>query len=249
MADNANATNEASTMAGAVATNEASAAAGAVAANEASAAAGLDALAVAAGAPQRIVFDHLDKSYGANHVLRNMCLALEPGEVCCLMAPSGSGKTTLFRVLLGLERADAGSVAGIKAGEISMMFQEDRLCETLTPVENVALVLDPNARRSEVRALLAEILPAECLNQPVMELSGGMRRRVSLARAVAFPSKLVVLDEPFTGLDVATRQRVIDFLLAHQAGRTMLIATHGQDDAQLLGARTVHLNESQGEGE
>lgn len=207
----------------------------------------MDVIAGSFAAPTEIVFDHLNKSYGANHVLRNVALTLAPGEVCCLMAPSGSGKTTLFRVLLGLEPADSGSVIGVEPGQVSMMFQEDRLCETLTPVENAALVLGPNANRAEVATFLAEILPAECLSQPVMELSGGMRRRVSLARAVAFPSKLVVLDEPFTGLDVATRQRVIQFLLKYRAGRTMLVATHGQDDAELLGARTVHLMDLQGE--
>lgn len=194
-----------------------------------------------------IAFDHINKSYGANHVLRNVTFSLDAGEVCCLMAPSGSGKTTLFRVLLGLEPADSGSVQGVEPGQISMMFQEDRLCEALTPVENVALVLGPEASRTDVRDLLAEILPDDCLSQPVMELSGGMRRRVSLARAVAFPSKLVVLDEPFTGLDTATKGRVIDFLLKHQQGRTMLVATHGEDDAKRMGACTLRLEELQGE--
>lgn len=198
------------------------------------------------GALPDVVFDRVCKAYGANRVLRDMDLTLPGGGVTCLMAPSGSGKTTLFRVLLGLEPADSGQVRGIAPGEISMMFQEDRLCETLTPVENVALVLPPTARRSDVRRLLEKILPADCLGQPAMELSGGMRRRVSLARAVAFPSKMIVLDEPFTGLDQATKQTVIDFLLAERAGRTLLVATHGEDDAQLLGAQRVMLADCQG---
>ena len=164
------------------------------------------------------------------------------------MAPSGSGKTTLFRVLLGLEHADSGEIRGISPGRISMMFQEDRLCDTLTPVENVALVLPPDTRRADVAALLAEILPTDCLGQPAMELSGGMRRRVSLARAVAFPSDLIVLDEPFTGLDQATKEKVIAFVLRHRAGRTLLVATHGEDDARLLGAERVNLADVQDGG-
>ena len=81
-----------------------------------------------------------------------------------------------------------------------------------------------------------------------LHLSGGMRRRVSLARAVAFPSDLVVLDEPFTGLDQATKEKVIAFALRHRAGRTLLVATHGQDDARLLGAERINLVDVQDGG-
>ena len=193
-----------------------------------------------------VVFEGLSKAYGENRVLRGIDFVLGEGSVTCLMAPSGSGKTTLFRVLLGLETANSGRVRGVEPGRISMMFQEDRLCPTLTPVENVALVLGRDASRGELRAMLEEILPAECLDQPALELSGGMRRRVSLARAVAYPSDLVVLDEPFTGLDAATKRRVIEFILRHRDGRTLLVATHGEEDVELLGARLLHLDELQG---
>ena len=197
------------------------------------------------GALSDVEFRHVCKAYGANEVLRRATFTLPGGGVRCLMAPSGSGKTTLFRVLLGLEHADSGEIRGISPGRISMMFQEDRLCETLTPVENVALVLPAETRRADVAALLAEILPTDCLGQPAMELSGGMRRRVSLARAVAFPSDLIVLDEPFTGLD---QEKVIAFVLRHRACRTLLVATHGEDDARLLGAERVNLADVQDGG-
>ena len=84
-------------------------------------------------------FDGVCKSYGVNRVLRGLNFTLEAGGVYCLMAPSGSGKTTLFRALLGLEPCDAGSITGVSSGDISMMFQEDRLCEALSAIENVAL--------------------------------------------------------------------------------------------------------------
>lgn len=200
------------------------------------------------GALSDVEFRHVCKAYGANEVLRCMTFTLPGGGVRCLMAPSGSGKTTLLRVLLGLEHPDSGEIRGISPGRISMMFQEDRLCETLTPVENVALVLPAETRRADVAALLAEILPTDCLGQPAMELSGGMRRRVSLARAVAFPSDLIVLDEPFTGLDQATKEKVIAFVLRHRAGRTLLVATHGEDDARLLGAERLNLADVQDGG-
>ena len=205
-------------------------------------------LLASGGALSDVEFRHVCKAYGANEVLRRATFTLPGGGVRCLMAPSGSGKTTLFRVLLGLEHADSGEIRGISPGRISMMFQEDRLCETLTPVENVALVLQAETRRADVAALLAEILPTDCLGQPAMELSGGMRRRVSLARAVAFPSDLIVLDEPFTGLDQATKEKVIAFVLRHRAGRTLLVATHGKDDARLLGADRINLADVQDGG-
>lgn len=200
-----------------------------------------------AGAPlqamagEPLVLNGVSKAFGSNHVLRACSLRVEAGDVRCLMAPSGTGKTTLFRVMLGLEAADAGKVGGAQAGRVSAMFQEDRLCETLTPVENVALVCPKSTGRETVRALLSEVLPVGCLDQPVMELSGGMRRRVSLVRAMAFPGSLVVLDEPFTGLDATTRRQVIDFIVRRKEARTVLVATHGEQDAALLGADTTML--------
>ncbi|MBQ9068911.1 MAG: ABC transporter ATP-binding protein [Eggerthellaceae bacterium] len=190
-----------------------------------------------------VVISGLTKSYGAHCVLSSVEVRLEDGGIYCLMAPSGSGKTTLFRIMLGLEQADEGSVEGIEPGKVSVMFQEDRLCEDLTPVENVILLLPKRTDRSRVRNLLGEVLPSDCLSQPVCELSGGMRRRVSLVRAIAYPSQVVVLDEPFTGLDYAMRRAAIDFIVQHRAGRTLLVATHGQQDAQLLGATLLHLDE------
>lgn len=190
-------------------------------------------------------FEGVCKSYGANRVLRSLDFTLDAGGVYCLMAPSGSGKTTLFRVLLGLEGCDAGSIVGVEPGDVSMMFQEDRLCEALSAIENVALVLPGRTDRRVVRDLLARILPENCLDQPVMQLSGGMRRRVSLARAVAYPSKLLVLDEPFTGLDAETRRQAIGFLLEKRHGRTLLVATHGEQDAEFLGAVRLNLADLQ----
>ena len=121
----------------------------------------------------------LCKSYGDLRVLRHVSVRLEEGGIYCLMGPSGAGKTTLLRVLVGLESPDEGDVVGLGAGEASVMFQEDRLCEALTPVDNVALVMPPRASRRSIRELLEEILPADCMGRPALQLSGGMRRRVS----------------------------------------------------------------------
>lgn len=187
----------------------------------------------------------MNKSFDDNHVLRDLYLELEDGEIYCLMSPSGMGKTTLIRILLGLEKKDSGDIEGIDPEQTTAMFQEDRLCPVLTPVENVALVCSHRAGRGDIRRSLGEILPETCLDQPISELSGGMKRRVALARALYKPGKLVIFDEPFTGLDTETRREVIAYILRQQRGRILLIATHGEDDAEYLGAKIVRLEEIQ----
>ena len=190
-----------------------------------------------------IALHDIVKTYGNTNVLRRVNWEIAQGEIYCLMGPSGTGKTTLLRVLLGLEEPDSGSIEGIVPGQISAMFQEDRLCETLTPVENVALVMPGSTSRRRVRHFLEEILPHDCMKRPAMQLSGGMRRRVSLARAVAYDSQVIVLDEPFTGLDEDTKKSVIAFLLNHRQGRTLIVSTHSSDDVELLGGRKVMLQD------
>ena len=187
----------------------------------------------------------LNKSFGDNHVLRNLELELEDGGIYCLMGPSGMGKTTLLRIILGLERMDFGTIYGIAPDKTTAMFQEDRLCPALSAIENVALICKKKPSRGDIRKSLEEILPSECLDQPISELSGGMKRRVALARAFYEPGGLVVLDEPFTGLDTETKKDVIEYLLKQRKGRILLVATHGEDDAALLGASVIRLEEIQ----
>lgn len=137
---------------------------------------------------------NIQKSFGEKQVLRGFNLTLEDDNIYCLMGPSGMGKTTLLRIIMGREQADDGTISGIKNGEISAMFQEDRLCMTLSAVENVALVTNSKESRKTLATELTDILPENCLNQPMMQLSGGMKRRVALARAMHYPSKMVILD-------------------------------------------------------
>lgn len=183
----------------------------------------------------------LCKSYGDHVVLDHLSLTFPDHGIYCLMAPSGAGKTTFLRILAGLETADSGTVTGAIPGHISVQFQENRLIEFLDPVENTALVSRPHVTKKMLRRNLAEILPASCLSQPVDELSGGMQRRAALARAVWYPSSLILLDEPFTGLDCETRKSVIQYLLRMRRGRTMLLATHNKDDADLLGGEIIRI--------
>ena len=183
------------------------------------------------------------KSFNGQSVLENVDFMLAADQVYCLMGPSGMGKTTLLRIILGLENKDSGTITGIKRGEIATMFQENRLCEELTPIDNVMLVMPNNVSRQTVRQNLEQILPPHCLHQPVSELSGGMKRRVALARTMNYPSKIIIMDEPFTGLDVKTKQTVIDYIHSMRNGRTALITTHSEEDVSLLGATKINLED------
>lgn len=191
-----------------------------------------------------IIITDLCKSFDDNEILKNVNITLEDSSIYCLMGASGIGKTTLLRILMGLERADSGCISGIDTKNISCMFQEDRLIPDLSAIDNVRIVLRRKNNRAEVRNNLLSILPDDSLDLPVSSLSGGMKRRVALARALSYPGKLIILDEPFTGLDKDTKLNVINYILKMRNKRTLLIATHGTDDANLLGAEIIKLNKN-----
>lgn len=185
----------------------------------------------------------LAKSFDDQLVFSHLNMHIEEGERICLMAPSGSGKTTLLRILLGLESYDSGTLINPHTSSMAVVFQEDRLCDALSAVDNVAIVCKPGVSRRSLRAMLCEVLPNEVLDKQVAYLSGGQRRRVALVRAFACDAHLLVLDEPFSGLDSETRSEVAQFMLRHQNNATLLVSTHGEHDHVSLHARVIRLNE------
>lgn len=191
-----------------------------------------------------IIITDLCKTFDDNEVLKNVNITLKDNSIYCLMGTSGIGKTTLLRILMGLEHADSGSISGIDNKSISCMFQEDRLIPDLSAIDNVRIVLRGKNNRDEIHNNLLSILPDDSLDMPVSSLSGGMKRRVALARALSYPGKLIILDEPFTGLDKDTKLNVIDYILKMRNNRTLLITTHGTDDANLLGAEIIKLDKN-----
>ncbi len=189
----------------------------------------------------------VSKSYhGANSVLEQESLRLCAGDICCLMGPSGRGKTTMLRLLMGLEQPDSGRITGSGQKKISAVFQEDRLCDYLSGIDNIRIVSGKNGLLQDPRRLLARLLEPEALERPVRELSGGMRRRVAIARALAAGSEVILMDEPFTGLDEETRLRVTEIIRDTLDGRALLLVTHQAEDAGHLGARLVTLKERTG---
>ena len=178
------------------------------------------------------------KSYGEKQVLRNFSAVLKPGTMTALMAPSGSGKTTLLRILMGLETPDAGTVEGLEGLRLSAVFQEDRLCEGLSCIDNIRLVNPGNSRETVLEALEAFGL-GDCPDQKAGELSGGMRRRTAILRALLAPYDLLLLDEPFRGLDRELKQTVIAHTARMCRGRTVLLVTHDASELSPMGAQTL----------
>ena len=178
----------------------------------------------------------LCKSYDGQPVLRGITLTIPEG-ITCLMAPSGAGKTTLLRILLGLERPDSGTVS--VPGRLAAVFQEDRLIGHLSARGNLHFAM--GRVTEDAMRLLEELGLGEEETKPVSEYSGGMRRRVALARALLSPSDALVMDEPFTGLDEENRLRCIDCIRRYTAGKPVLLVTHDPEDAALLNAPVIRL--------
>lgn len=178
--------------------------------------------------------------YGAEPLCEPLGFSLGPSSCLCLQAPSGTGKTTLLYTVARLQRPLAGSLENTARGR-SMMFQDTRLVEDLDALDNILLFARPGFTRKDARDLACELLPKDALSRPVRELSGGQRRRVELGRAFAAPGELVLLDEPFGGLDAQAHSCALAFVKRHGAGRIVVFATHDADDAQALGAQILEL--------
>jgi ABC-type nitrate/sulfonate/bicarbonate transport system ATPase subunit len=166
---------------------------------------------------------HVSLALGGKEILRDLTLSLPEGEITCLLGPSGCGKTTLLRVLAGLQKPDGGSV---HAPPGALLFQEDRLFPWRTALQHISDVL-PTERQGEAAMWLGKMeLSAEAESYPAA-LSGGMRRRVALARALALKRPLLLLDEPFTGMDDALRGRLSPLLRESGASVLMVHARRG----------------------
>ena len=172
-----------------------------------------------------IIINDISKTYGDTVVFDHFSYTLRPGGIYTLSSGSGTGKTTLLRMLMGLEAPDTGSIAGIP-DRIGAVFQENRLIDGLSVLKNISLVCPDSVSASDILRDLARTGLEGCASASVNELSGGMQRRVALVRACLYPCELLLLDEPFTGLDSELVAVCTDYLLEKTAGRTCIVAGH-----------------------
>ncbi len=178
----------------------------------------------------------LSKSFDGKQVLENMSFELPDRGVVAIEGRSGAGKTTLLNILMGLLPPDGGTIDGLAGRRFTAVFQEDRLLENWSALKNIRLVCPRAVTDAEIAAHLAETGLAGEEKTPVRALSGGMKRRVALVRAVIAPGDILVLDEPFRGLDEATRSAVIRYVLKRAGNRLILLVTHDRAEAGAMNA-------------
>jgi len=191
-----------------------------------------------------ITLTSLSKEYDGKTVFSDASFKFPKGQITALMGPSGAGKTTIMRILLGLEDYQ-GNLIGYKGNvslnnsqvDVSVVFQDNRLLPWITIRKNVELVLKEKKNQSEVAILAQEALDLVELGDAAdlmpEELSGGMQRRVALARAIAFDGDVVLLDEPFTGLDEELKHRLASVVTSRfkERGKTVILITHDSEEA------------------
>jgi NitT/TauT family transport system ATP-binding protein len=181
----------------------------------------------------------VDFSYGESKILDNFNLTVNDGECVCLSGPSGCGKTTVLKLVMGLLKPDSGKISGVKRP--SVVFQEDRLLSGFSLITNVLLPPLADGRKSVATELLKEANLGEAIYEKVRDLSGGMKRRAAIVRALCFEGDVLVLDEPFNGIDAENKRIMAEMIKREylQKGKPVLMVSHIPSDAELLNARVV----------
>ncbi|MDX9846978.1 MAG: ATP-binding cassette domain-containing protein [Tenuifilaceae bacterium] len=193
---------------------------------------------------------NLQKSYDDLLLFSNFNLDIAEGEITCILGPSGGGKTTLLNIIAGLVEPTVGSLVGFNGKVLSYIFQDPRLLPWKTVQENIEFVLtdayDQTQRQAVANRFIKLVELTGFASYYPSQLSGGMRQRVAIARAFAYPSDLILMDEPLKGLDVKLKMNLLrSFSRIWQTDkRTVIFVTHDVDEALMLGNTTIVLGDT-----
>ncbi|MBR5468761.1 MAG: ABC transporter ATP-binding protein [Firmicutes bacterium] len=184
-----------------------------------------------------IKIQNISKTF-ENKIFENFSLDIPDGKTTVIMGKSGCGKTTLFNMLCGILKADNGEITFSEPPVISAVFQENRLFETFTGYENLKAVTEDEEK---IRTVLEICEATDFADTKVKHMSGGMKRRISIARALCFEASLYLMDEPFKGIDIAMKDRILFKIQQYLSGKTCVIITHDIAEAVNLAHNMIIL--------
>ncbi|MGN0649150.1 MAG: ATP-binding cassette domain-containing protein [Oscillospiraceae bacterium] len=189
----------------------------------------------------RIEAVNICKAFKTNIVLNGFSHIFNDGTVTAIMGPSGCGKSTLISILMGVIAPDSGEIVITGKFKRSAVFQENRLCENLTAAANIRLVTGKRFTNQQIDEQLAFVGLNDITRKPVRELSGGMKRRVALVRALMAEYDVLFLDEPFKGLDEQTKDNVMRYCKEKTSGKTVIMVTHDKSECEFMADETIYL--------
>lgn len=188
-----------------------------------------------------IQLHNINFSYGNCTIFKDLNLSFGEKGTTCIFGGSGSGKTTLLKLIMGLLPPDSGRILGTQNLRFSAVFQEDRLLPFASVLSNLTLVTKRKEGEHKSMVLLNQLGLLGVAHSHPSSLSGGMKRRVAIARALLAEFDVLILDEPFAGLDHTTKQVVARCMLKEAGNRPIIMVSHSKEEAELMGATTIHL--------
>ena len=189
---------------------------------------------------------NLTKSFGDNTVLKDFSEVFSDGLTTCIMGESGCGKTTLLKILDGTLSYESGEATSLEKIKKSVVFQNDRLIDTHTVYRNIRVICGNSVTKEQILFALGEVgLSNDVLYEKISNLSGGMKRRISIICAVLYGGEVYLLDEPTKGLDDNNKKNVIDYIKENTKGKTVIWVTHDKDEANYAADKTVYMKKEQ----
>ena len=187
-----------------------------------------------------IIINSLTVQYDDNKVIDDFSYTIEPGRCYAVMGASGIGKTSLINAIMGLIPY-TGTISCDEDFKISAVFQEDRLCEGMSASRNIKIVCDSKEQISRIPGLMSDFGLSDCVSRKVRNLSGGMKRRVAIIRALLSSHDLLIMDEPFKGLDAETKGEVIRAVQKWTEGKTVIFVTHDSGEVPEMKGEVLQL--------